>query len=420
MSHTTVVEPGRVQSWIRRTIKQQALECTFDQLSNRSSHLTPADEHSSKKIPTTVINKVSDKFNRGVMSTTAMWIGKPQMAVVGGPNTAEGNERKATTKIIRVFYNNQRFPLVLGDESVAGDAMEFYQAAEDTSLMIEDLFAEQADYDYFHAACEGGDPQLVNSSFWEDSDKGSEITTPMSKTIHPNIWCDSSGTKVTYHQTYSTFETSLQTAATALANTHIMSIAALDKIWLKCIRTLVPVRDASFRTQGIKWVVMMSDASYQQLVTSTTANASMRDMFKHTKGGLEKIISGSFGVYRNMLLIVAPRQPIYDLTQDAGSRFRYVTPLADNRTRTETTNASTADGSAEITLVMGNGALQHATVKEMDYKRKGFDYDFSEGMCGQKACGTVRSDIDLTVAASASRKNESSLLYLTASTSAVI
>jgi hypothetical protein len=420
MGHPTVVAGGRVQTWIRRSIKQRLDECLYDNLSNRTKHTEPVPSAAKKKLPTTVVNKVSDKFERGVQCTTALWVGKPSTKVIGGPNTAEGNEKKVSTKMVRVYYNNQRFPLQVGDESVAGDAQEFYQMADDTSKVISDLFTEQTEYDYNRAMCEGADELLTESEYWEDSDKGSEITTPMSKVIHPNVYVSTASvSKVTYSETYSTYETSIQTAATALTSSHGMSMANLDAIWLRCTRTVIPIMGTKYRKNGVKWVVIMSDASYQQLITSTTSNASFRDILKHCKDGMEDLITGSIGIYRNMLLIVAQRQPVYNVAGSAGSRFEYVTPEADNRTRAQTTDGSTADGSAELTYVAGNGAWMHATVKSMDYKHKGFDYDFAEGMCGQRACGTVRTDLDSTVAPTSARTNESSFIWMTATTTAV-
>lgn len=71
-------------------------------------------------------------------------------------------------------------------------------------------------------------------------------------------------------------------------------------------------------------------------------------------------------------------------------------------------------------MLMGPGTLALAQIKELDFTKKGFDYDFSTGTCGMRAEGTVRMDFDSGTTATSARVNESSFLYFTATTTDTI
>ena len=132
-------------------------------------------------------------------------------------------------------------------------------------------------------------------------------------------------------------------------------------------------------------------------------------------------LHGHVGVYKNMLIMVSQRNPIYNLAATAGSRFEYVKPSGDERTRAITTGAGNADGSAEIAALLGMGAIALAEIEDMDFVRKGVDYDFSQGMTGTRSRGTERMDLDSSATTiGADRFNESSFLYFTATSAATI
>lgn len=420
MAHNIVVPAGRVQSWKRKTIKQHLLSSIWDQLSNRSAYTQTVPHSKEKMIPSTVVHKVSDSFNEGTYQTTCLWVGRPQFKPIAGPNKAEGKERKLTTKTKTVNYNVQRFPITLNDRSVGGDISKFYKMAERVSDVIKDLFVESTDYDHERALNEGSDEWLTESEYWEDSENGSEITTPKTKVLHPNMYSDATTAKVVWSETYSTAETNLQAALDDLANTNKFDLAALDRIHLIATRTIVPLGGYSGNTE-VKWILKLSDAQWNQL-TADVAAGSFRDLLKYTEKGFEMILHGHVGVYKNMLIVVSQRSPVYDLTATAGSRFQYVHSGGDDRVRAETTGAGNADGTAEIAALLGLGALALAEIEETDYVRKGFDYDFSTGMTGTRSRGTERMDLDTGTSSqvTANRINESSFLYFTATTSDVV
>lgn len=419
MAHNTVVSAARVQSWKRKTIRQHLLSCFWDQLSNRTSHTQTVPGSKQKIPPTTVVHKVSDEFDEGTMQTTCLWVGKPNFKPIAGPNKAEGKERKLSSKFKTIHYNVQRFPITLNDRSVGGDTTKYYNMAERGADTIKDLFVESTDYDMERSLCEGCDEWLSESSYWEGSEYGSEITTPCTKVVHPNIYVDGTASKVTWSETYATAMASLSTAAGGLASTNIFTIGVMDKIHLYATRTIAPL-DGLNGNSEVKWVLKISDGQWYQLTSDTTSGTSWKDLLKYTEKGFPMMMSGHVGVYKNMLILVSQRSAIFKCDASSGEEFQYYTSAGDGRTRTQTTNASTEDGTCEIAALMGLGAIGMAEIEEVDYEKKGFDYDFSQGMCGTRSRGCERMDLDTTQTPTSGRINESSFLYLTASTTAIL
>lgn len=418
MSHTAIVEPGRVQSWRRKTIKQHLLACFWDQLSNRTSHTQTVPGSKEKVIPNTVVHKVSDEFDEGTMKTTCLWVGKPNFKPIAGPNKAEGKERKLSTKFKTIHYNVQRFPIVLNDRSVGGDTTKFYNLAERGADTIKDLFVESTDYDMERALCLGADEWLTESAYWEGSEYGSEITTPVEKVVHPNIYTAISTGKVTWSATLATALGNVSTATSGMDSADTFDFAILDRIHLLASRTISPL-DGLNGNGEVKWVLKLSDAQWYQLTTDTTANTGWKDLLKYTEKGFPMMMSGHVGVYKNMLILVSQRSAIFKAHASGSEEFQFYTSAGDDRVRAQTTNASTEDGTYEIAALMGLGAVGMAEIEEVDYEKKGFDYDFSQGMCGTRSRGSERMDLDATQAPTTARVNESSLLFLTSTTTAV-
>ena len=419
MAHNPIVAAGRVETWKRKTIKQHLLSCFWDTLSNRSTYNQTVPSAKSRTAPNTVVNKVSAEFESGVYRTTCLWVGRPQSKPIAGPNKAEGKEKKLTTKMLTVYYNVQRFPIVLGDHSVGGDTAKYYSMAEKAADVIKDLFVESAEYDHERAICEGADEWLTESEYWEDAETPSEIAHPLEKTFHPNNYVDSESSKSTWSEVYATAETAFLADLDNMAPANIFDIAVLDRVHLIASRTMSKLGGFQGNNE-VKWVLKISDAQWFQLTSDTTANTGFKDLLKYTDKGFNMMMDGHIGVYKNMLIMVSQRQPIYNLENDAGERYEYVTSAGDDRTRKAKGAAASATGTAEIAQLLGNGAICLADISDVDYVRKGFDYDFSQGMTGMRVRGTVRSDLDTTVAATSARINESSFLYYTSTTTAVV
>jgi hypothetical protein len=414
MSYHTLISGLRVQSWRRKAIKQHLLSSVWDQLSNRVSYNDAVPSAKAKTVPSTVIHKVKDSFDEGTQTTTVPWIGKLSVLPLGGPNKAEGNESRLATKMRRVPYNTQRVPIIINDQSVDGDLTKYYRMAEQAVDRVKDVFVETTDWCSQRSILEGADDYLTESQYWDGAEPASQLSAPETEVLHPNIYVDGVASKVTYNATYSTFESSLNGDADGMATTNIFDLAALDRIALLASRHTLSLGEG---TNKAKWVLKISDAQWYQL--STESSTGWRDMLKYTEKGYDRMIDGAQGTYKDMMILVDQRAPLWDLAAAAGSRAKYVTPLADNRTRVQKTNGA-ADGTCEIAMLLGAGALAKAEIKELDFTKKGFDYDFSTGTCGMRAEGTVRMDFDSGTTPTSARINQSSFLYFTATTTDTI
>ncbi len=425
MAHVNVVAAGRVQSWIRKTIKQKLLSSTWDQLSNRYEYDTPTPKSGENMVPQSVVHKVTDDLKMGQFAVTLLAIRKTGAAVIGGANSAEGKESKPTTKIVSVFFTNQRVPKSLPDMSVMGGLGEFYGIAEATIDMVGDDFVEQTDYDSQRAMVDGCDEFLDSTSAWEDSEYGSEINAPATKCLHPNTYwynADSGLTKNTWSATYSTANTNLATAvdaASAMDSADFFSTKTADAIHLKAARTIVSLGGLGGGKAGneVKWVLKISDAQWYDWTTDTTTSVGWRELMKYTEGGFDRLFNGYVGVYKNMMIIVDQRSPLYNVASSTVGSLQYITPLSDGRTRVAKTDNA---GTCEIAMLMGRGALGLADVMEMDLVKKSRDYEFVKSICGHRKRGTLRLDLDATVAPTSARVNESSFLVLTSTMAASV
>lgn len=418
MAHVNVVAAGRVQSWIRKTIKQKLLSSTWDQLSNRYEYDTPTPKSGQNMVPQTVIHKVTDDLKLGQYSVTMLAIRKTGAAVIGGANSAEGKESKPSTKVVSVYFTNQRVPKSLPDMSVMGGISDFYGIAEATIDMVGDDFVEQTDYDSQRSMVDGCDEFMDSAAAWESSEYGSEISAPLSKVLHPNTYYWTTKLNLnTWNATYATANTSLATAIdTEMTSSHGFTTATADAIHLKAARTIVSLGGVGGNSE-VKWVLKISDAQWYDWTTDTTASVGWRDLMKYTEGGFDRLFNGYIGVYKNMMVIVDQRSPLYNVSGSTAGAFQYITPLADNRTRVA---KGSNTGTCEVAMLMGRGALGLADVMEMDLVRKSRDYEFVKSICGHRKRGTMRLDLDATVAPTSARINESSFIVLTSTLAASV
>lgn len=418
MAYVNVVEAGRVQSWIRKTIKQKMNSSTWDQLSNRYEYSQTVPKSGNISVPKEVVHKVTDELKMGQYAVTMLAIRKTGAAVIGGANSAEGKESKPTTKIVSLYFTNQRVPKSLPDMSVSGDMSEFYGIAQATVDMIGNDFVEQTDYDHQSAMIDGCDFFLQDAASWQSSEYGSAINAPQTKCLHPNTYWYAAATgltKNTWSATYATANTNLATVVdTGIAVTDVFNTKVADQAHLIATRTIVPMGGIGGKSE-VNYVLKISDAQWFDWTTDTTASVGWRDLMKYTETGMDRLFNGFVGVYKGMMVIVDQRSPLYNVSAANTGAFQYQTPLADNRVRV-TTAANT--GTREVFMVMGRGAIGLADVMEMDLVRKSRDYEFVKSICGHRKRGTQRMDLDATVAPTSARVNESSFIGLTA-TSAI-
>jgi hypothetical protein len=418
MAAPLIVEPGRVKAWVRKTIKQKMNSSTWDQLSNVYEYTQTIPKAGTTQVPKGVVHKVTDELKLGQFSVTMLAIRKTGAAVIGGSNSAEGKESKPTTKMVSLFFTNQRVPKSLPDMSVSGDLSQFYGVAQATIDMIGEDFVEQTDYDHQSAMVDGTDFFLQDTASWENSEYGSQINAPQTKCLHPNTYWYAAATgltKNTWSATYATANTNLATAVdTGIAVTDTFNTKVADQAHLIAKRTIIPLGGYGGKGE-VKYVLKISDAQWYDWNTDTTASVGWRDLFKYTESGMDRIFNGFQGVFMGMLVLVDQRSPLYNVASSTVGAWQYQTPLADNRTRVVTASNT---GTRECAMLMGNGAIGLADVEPMDLVRKSRDYEFVKSICGGRKRGTQRMDLDATVAPTSARVNESSMLILTA-TSAV-
>ncbi|MDQ2999885.1 MAG: hypothetical protein M3Y08_01290 [Fibrobacterota bacterium] len=418
MAYVNVVEAGRVQSWIRKTIKQKMNSSTWDQLSNRYEYSQTVPKSGNISVPKEVVHKITDELKMGQYAVTMLAIRKTGAAVIGGANSAEGKESKPTTKIVSLYFTNQRVPKSLPDMSVSGDMSEFYGIAQATVDMIGNDFVEQTDYDHQSAMIDGCDFFLQDAASWQSSEYGSAINAPQTKVLHPNTYRYAAATgltKNTWSTTYATANTNLATAvASGIAVGDVFTTKTADQAHLLATRTIVPMGGVGGKSE-VNYVLKISDAQWFDWTTDTTTSVGWRDLMKYTETGMDRLFNGFVGVYKGMMVITDQRSPLYNVTSSTAGAFQYQTPLADNRVRLVTA-ANT--GTREVFMVMGRGAIGLADVMEMDLVRKSRDYEFVKSICGHRKRGTQRMDLDATVAPTTGRVNESSFIGLTA-TSAI-
>lgn len=420
MAHSTIVAPALVQAWRRKTIVAHQTRLTWEKLSNNFTYGQSTPGSSERKMPETVVHKVSDDLDNGSYSVTVLAPRATAMNAIGGGNTALGQEGNNTSKMITVYYNVQRFPLVVGDSSVSGRIAErFYNLSANTAQKIGDLFAKQTDEDHFRALIDGADKFLTDSAYWEDADRPSPISKPLSTVLHPNIYYQINGaaTKNTWSATYATALSNLENATdTEFDNDDVFTLASLDIIHLLASRNINPLGGVHGNAE-IQWVVVISDAQWYQMWVDTTANASLRDLFKHTDEGYKQLLSqipGAKGVYANMLIVVSASSPLFNNSSGTAT-FQYLTSNGEGRTRVAWVDNA---GTAELAFCLGEGALMMADVEGIDYEKENLDYNFSKNMCGIRKRGTQRTDLDATVAATSARVNESSFIYMTVTNAA--
>lgn len=415
MGHTTILEPGRVLGFRRKGIKQQLQNTLWDQMSNRFSFNQTVPGAGDREVPKTVFHKVSDSFKEGEYKTTMLSIRKPNATVIAGPNSAEGREYKNTTKIVSIFYNVQRFPMAIKDRSVSGRTNLFYKIAEATADVISTLMAEQTDYDVSKSMIDGAEVGLTDTSAWQDSEYGSDIDAPLIPVLHPNIYMQGVAAKNTWSATYATAVTNLATAIdTEMTSSHGFQLASLDRIHLLASRNIAAIGGMA-GVNEIKWVLVLSDAQWYDLSVESTTG--WRDLLKYTDKGTDRMLNGFHGVYKNMAIFVNQRQPLFNVSGSTAGAFQYITPASDGRTRVA---KGSNTGTCEIAMLLGAGALGMAEIEELDFEKKGFDYNFNTGMCGHRTKGVQRIDLDNTVAPTTARVNESSFLYLTSTLAASV
>lgn len=413
MARITVIPAALVQSWVKKIIPQQLLSSNWGQFSNQFTANTPIPMQSERPIASAVVMKITDDFKNGSYRTTMITLIKGGVTPIGGPNPAFGRETKATMQEVGLFYNVIRVPRVVGDESVEGDVAQYYKIAEQTAGLIAADFVEDRDYAHQRSTVEGADVYLTDTSFWQNSEKGSSINAPLSTVLHPNIyaWISGAFTKNTWSATDATARTNLATLLNTGTTTDTFNMKLLDIICDRAARYIAKLPGMQSEKE-VNWVLKVSNNQWLQLMTDSAAG-SLQDRLKYTDTEISKVVTGYIGVYRNVMVVVDQRSPIANVTGSTTlGAFEYITAQSDDRVYVLPTGTV---GTWEIAMLYGNGAIGIAQKAPLDYvKQESLDYGFESSLCGVMKEGIRRVDVDATDAATAARRNFTSFLVMTA------
>jgi hypothetical protein len=436
---TPIIDPLRVRGWQKTMNKQLILESVWEQFSNRTTATTQIPNGRAMKMPTDVVHRVAEDFRPGVQFTTIPSMDKLKIKGQGGSQPVRGNEEKPKLRYSRVYYNVQRKGVTFADGSVDGDLTMAYNIADQRVNLLTDYFKELSDYNYTRSVIEGADEFLTEAEYWT----GDNITSaPVGKIMHPNVfYAGQGGTAITHAGTFATDITAVRTAlntkftTTAVnAGTYQFTKAQLDKVLKLASRFVTPLSwNQAEGGSKVKWIIMISKAQAEELGSETAAGSWYETMKDAGKRGLKnRAITGIFGYYREALIVVNERQPLFDCTVsgwDADEAVQYVKPwnddgssssiyTGDNRTAAvkSGTNDTDGAGTCEICMVLGKGALGAAEVKKLQFHNEDDDYKFNKGYEARRSEGCQRLDFSITALDSfdsANLKNWSSMLFFT-------
>lgn len=389
MASVAVFAALQAKDWSKKSEKKLMQRSVWGQLTGRVNTTGPLNNE-VMKIPNSVVAERSKEFESGVYSVTVPWKGKISTMGRGGRETLEGNEATVPMRYKNIFWNNQRHAVALEDESVEGSLARFYQVGSEKVELLEDYFAELDDYNYSRALLEGGDEYLTESRYWQNT----SLSTPVTVAYHPVWLVNGEAAATTWNTAYATYETAIDDAIDGGTTGNDFDLAAADSIAFQAHRRLTPLKG------GYQYVAIISDIQASQLTTGTS-NAWLSKFESAGQRAMDnKSITGAIGVYKDVLYVVASRQPVWNLANATTAKIVYAKPDTDDNTATGnaivtrvTKGAATAQtGTAEISMVMGANAIGKAKIQGIKYTGKKFDYDFTEGFAAHRKEGLQRMD----------------------------
>ena len=408
----------RVKAWNQKGMDELVLDSKFYQLSNRANTTeTPANPKDISKLPSNVMISVGDKLETGRTSITLPWYSELSQGFRMGMQKEEGNEESISIKPFTAYYNVDRKSTNVGDISVDGDAEEFWGIASKAKDRLFAYIGKLFDYHCHRALCEGAGLNLTDSTAWTGATFSS---APVSVALHPKIFVTGGTDFVTWNNTYSTYETSLQSAAGALTPSSSMTIAKVFEIGRIASRTVAPL-GWSFAGQQVDWILLVSHVQSYQIANDATAISGLIDRTRmgDERGFKNRALTGIVGVWGGVLVVEDPRAAIYNQSGTAGSRFGYYRPdvsVNANPTRTAHGNGA-ATGTCEIATLLGNKALvETEMVSPKIITKMSTDYEATKDMAIMAKWGVQRPDFRASTDTSRP-SNESSFLYFTATPS---
>lgn len=419
MAAVTLHQKMLKQSWRTDLRGELILRSPWRQISNAYSlNSSVPNAKDMFEVPDAAVINVSSDFERGSQSTTIPMILEASVKGQGGRQKVKGNEEVLQVKYKQVWYNWKRKGIAADEQSVDGDTAKFYSVGKQVIPQLKRYFMKLDDYDHSRAFVEGADEYLTEAEYWTGPSISSPPTT---KKTHPVILLNGASSPVTYSATESTYLGNIATGVDAMTDAaNPFDMDAVNSIARQASLRLIPL-NWSMGSEKVDFICLLTEFQAFQLRTDANWKSLMQAADPREKGqGSNRAISGILGVYQNVLFIENMRAPIMNYVDASGTvTFQYVTPWGDNRVRLAKANA-TSNGTFEIAMVMGAGALGRAQIKEFDYDEEQDDYNFDKGIAGKQATGVVRMDYDIATPTATSVYNATSFLYITTTPTTVL
>lgn len=418
MATSTLSAELKVKGWEQKGVNQLVKESNFFNLSTYTDTTeTPTNPKDFKKLPTACMLTVGDKLEMGKTSVTIPWFGELKGGYRGGSQKEEGNEEARAVKPFTAHYNVFRKSTPVADESVDGDAAEYWDLAARAKDATFSYFGRYFDFAAHRALCEGANDLLTESAFWTGP---SFTSAPVSVAIHPRIIVSGATDFVTWNNTTATYDASIQTAAGGLATATGMTIAKVFEISQIASRRISPLK-WSYKGQEVNWILFVSPIQGYQIGQDSTAITGMVDRARQgdDRGMENRALTGVIGCWGAVLVVVDNYAPIYDHGKTVGARFDYFQPDTDvNADPARVAHgAGAATGTCEISILMGNKAIVNAfPMLPKIVKKNSTDYDFTKDLAIMAKLGLQRPDFRASTD-TAIPTNESSFLYITATPS---
>lgn len=415
------------QKWMSKTHKQLIDDVVWESLSNRTEQKAIVPNGGTNKIPDAVVFYVKDEFKKGIFKTTIPSADKLKKRGQFGWEKVQGNEERPKLRYKSVHYNVERKAVSLEDDSVDGDVAQGYDVVQQAQQFLTDYFAELGDYNKQRALLEGASENLTEQSAWDGSQSFAQ--PPVTVSLHPTIYYRGASAKVTYSANQNTYRTNLSNALLTMPVDTKYDLSALDSTVTLAQKHCVKLNWKSGDGQMIWWVAKISQIQADQLMNSADSRWSDRYANADVRSVKNRSISGILGVYRNVLLLVDPRAPVYNALDNVFSYqkpWEELDPVSGDYVETVIRNPYTNVGDAnsgggasgigatfECVQVMGKASLGCSRIKEISFNKDSFDYDFSKGTEARRTSGDERMDFYVDDPTTEEPKNWSSFVYFT-------
>lgn len=419
----------QIQSWRTTMQKELILRSTWEQMSNI---VTETDEvpnaKDMKSVPDSVLLKVTADFDPGSYQTTIPLMGKLNVKGKFGRQPAEGSEEVPAIKYKAVHYNVERKAISIEEMSVDGQQDKAYKIGSKGTPLLTNYMVELTDFNCHRAIVEGAGWALTETEAWSGP---SFSTPPQTRKFNPTVMRRGGTAVATYSTVLATYEAAIQTYIDGLTTaSNPMNLAGLDALIDEMTYRLLPLKWKN----GVKYVLLLSRYQARELqdtTSSTSWSALMRAADpREQKGGNagddNRAISGILGIYRETLLLVNPRAPIWNSAGSANAYVGYVKPWsssafynAADATVSRAAKTGAGVGTCEIAIGLGQGAIGVSEISKASFDEQQKDYNFNKGLCVSRMVGHVRMDFDIASPTTTSIQNQTSLLYFTPTPSVV-